>query len=390
MVYASDMPLEFFSGVDSVERLEMQRSQTEMRTRPADFDFQPALPISSDSRGARIAGPSHACTSSVSNASELLEFGKLMTSCKVVVSAIEKIERYARSDLSVVVTGESGTGKDLAAQLLHERSKRASQPFLPINVAALPETLAESILFGHERGAFTGANATKIGIIESARDGTVFFDEIGDLSLSIQAKLLRVLQNKTLMRVGATEERAVGARFVFATNCCLETLVLEGKFRLDLLYRIREASIELPPLRSRGSDVLLLAAHFAKQFGILAANRPMSLTQHAQQALVCYDWPGNIRELSSVIKRAAVMTDNEFIDETHLDLKPSSHAQPVQVSAAIDTQNLPAPVRLMARRRQADIAEAKAALDKFGGNISAAARELGVSRPTLYSLLRGA
>jgi two-component system, NtrC family, response regulator len=366
----------------------MQRSQTEIRTRNADFEFYAPLPTAVAHVDRDCHLPTLTNAELISTPAPLREFGKVMTSCDAVIRAIEKIERYARSDLSVVVTGESGTGKDLAAQLLHERSKRAGQPFLPINVAALPETLAESILFGHERGAFTGATGTKIGIIESARDGTVFFDEIGDLSLSIQAKLLRVLQNKSLMRVGATEERPVGARFVFATNCCLEDLVTQGKFRLDLLYRIREASIELPPLRSRGNDVLLLAAHFANQFGMLTANRPMTLTHRARHALAVYSWPGNIRELASVIKRASVLTDTEFIDETHLDLQSNglSTGKPIASEGAVSASV--APGRLSARRRQADIADAKAMVEKLGGNISAAARELGVSRPTLYSLLR--
>jgi len=224
------------------------------------------------------------------------------------------VEKIARTDATTLIRGESGTGKDLIAREIHMQSLRSTKPFVSINCAALPETLLESELFGHARGAFTGAVMTKRGLFEEADGGTVFLDEIGDISLALQAKLLRFLQNREFIRVGETTVRCVDVRVIVATNKDLEAAIERGDFRSDLYYRLNVITIHLPPLRERRSDIPLLAKHFARKFAAKCLKGPISFSHGAMDALVGYDWPGNVRELENVIERALILMEGDDLD----------------------------------------------------------------------------
>ena len=223
------------------------------------------------------------------------------------------IERVAPSDSTVLILGESGTGKELASRALHLNSPRKSFPFLALNCAALTETLLESELFGHERGAFTSAIAQKKGLLEVAEGGTVFLDEIAEMPLTIQAKLLRVLQEREFVRLGGTRSIKLNVRFIAATNKDLQKAVREEKFRLDLFYRLNVVSLSMPPLRDRPEDIPLLTDHFLSRYSARANRKVKGLSPAARAALASYDWPGNIRELENAIERALVVGSSEWI-----------------------------------------------------------------------------
>ncbi|MEW6229837.1 MAG: sigma-54 dependent transcriptional regulator, partial [Bacillota bacterium] len=219
------------------------------------------------------------------------------------------VEKVARTDATVLIRGESGTGKDLIAQEVHRQSLRANKPFISINCAALPETLLESELFGHARGAFTGAVSTKRGLFEEADGGTVFLDEVGDVSLALQAKLLRFLQNREFIRVGETLVRRVDVRVIVATNKDLEEAIERGDFRRDLYYRLNVITIHLPALRERREDIPLLAKHFARKYAASLLKGPVAFSAEAMAALCAYNWPGNVRELENAVERAVVLAE---------------------------------------------------------------------------------
>jgi two-component system, NtrC family, response regulator len=283
------------------------------------------------------------------------------------------VEKVASSSATMMILGESGTGKELIARALHTTSRRLNQKFIAINCAAIPETLLESELFGYERGAFTGAAKQTIGKIEMAHKGTFFLDEVGDLPLSLQAKLLRFLQQRTIERVGGREEIAVDVRIVCATHRNLKELAAKGQFREDLYYRLSEIVLTLPPLRERVGDTALLAHHFKNKFVRLEGRSALSFSQDALDLIETYAWPGNIREMENCIKRAVIMSEGRQITAMDLGL--------------IDDPVEPESINL---RQVRDIAECKAvlrALARMDGNIAKAADLLGVSRPTLYDLM---
>jgi transcriptional regulator with GAF, ATPase, and Fis domain len=224
------------------------------------------------------------------------------------------IEKVAKTDATVLIRGESGTGKELVARAIHYHSRRSEAPFISINCAALPETLLESELFGHARGAFTGAVTAKKGLFEEAHEGTIFLDEIGDISLGLQSKLLRVLQEGEFLRVGETRPTRVDVRVLAATNRDLEKAVKEGSFRPELFYRLNVISIWLPPLRERRDDIPLLARHFLEKIGRRLGKEVTGFTSEAMDALVRADWPGNVRELENVIERAVILTEGKKIE----------------------------------------------------------------------------
>ena len=232
-----------------------------------------------------------------------------------------KVQKCLDNTINVIVTGETGTGKDLVAKTIHYNSKRASKPFIAINVASIPNELIESELFGHEKGAFTGAISRRIGLLEAARGGTLFLDEIGEMELTMQAKLLRVLQEMKLSRIGSGELIDLDFRLIIATHRNLLNEVSKGRFREDLYYRMMGITIELPPLRTRGKDILVLANYFLEQFSI-QNNYPLKkLTTTASKSLLKYDFPGNVRELKAMIDTAAVMSDSELIDVDDLSFR---------------------------------------------------------------------
>lgn len=285
------------------------------------------------------------------------------------------IEKVASSNVTVMLLGESGTGKEVLARGLHQASPRRSEKFVAINCAAIPENLIESELFGFEKGAFTGAAKTTLGKIETANGGTLMLDEIGDLPIQLQAKLLRFLQERVIERVGGRQEIAVDVRIVCATHQDLKALSKENLFREDLYYRLAEIVINIPPLRTRVGDSALLAHAFVRRFA-QEQNRPsLTLSEDAVRAIELHPWPGNIRELENCIKRAVIMADGNQITSDDVGLQ----------STALDVMDSSLDLRVI--RDNAEKTAIIAALGRVNGNVLKAAELLGVSRPTLYDLM---
>jgi len=298
--------------------------------------------------------------------------GILGTSARLA-HACRALEKVAGTDATLLLLGESGTGKEVFARALHALSPRAAGPLVAINCAAIPETLLESELFGYEKGAFTGAAKQTRGRIEYAQGGTLFLDEIGDLPQSLQAKLLRFLQERVIERVGGRQAIAVDLRVVCATHQDLGALMAEGRFREDLYYRVSEITLELPPLREREGDALLIARAFLDRYAREFGKPLQGLAPSAEHAIVRHPWPGNVRELDSRIKRAVIMSEGTSLTAEDLGL-------------ALETGASAAPT-LWEVREQAETRAIREALARAAGNVSRAARLLGVTRPTLYSLL---
>jgi two-component system, NtrC family, response regulator len=284
--------------------------------------------------------------------------------------------RVARADASLVLTGESGTGKEVVARAMHAASARSGRRFVAINCAAIPDTLLEAELFGYERGAFTGAVKQTLGKIEHAHGGVLFLDEIGDLPPGLQGKLLRFLQERVIERIGGRREIGVDVRVVCATHRDLRKLLEHGAFREDLYYRLAEVEVHIPPLRERAGDAVLLARRFLARYGCSANQRIEGYTAAALQAIDGYRWPGNVRELQNRVKRAIIMADGPTITPEDLDLGRDGGDQ-----ADHD-------LNLRACRERAEKTVLLRALAQSDGNLSQVARLIGVSRPTLYDLLR--
>ncbi len=280
------------------------------------------------------------------------------------------ILKAARSDATVLILGESGTGKELVARAVHYRSRRSAAPFVPINCGAIPETLLESELFGHVRGAFTGAEAARAGFFQTADRGTVFLDEVGELSLAGQVRLLRVLQDGEVCMVGSNRPRLVDVRVVAATNKDLSRLIEQHRFREDLYYRLNVVVLEVPPLRDRGEDVLLLAGHFAHRFAEEQGRKPPRFSDRVVARLLEYDWPGNVRELENLVQRLVVMCEDDTLDVADL---PRWLRTPV-------TESVRSVLRPLADVERAHI---RAVLRAVGGNRTRAAEVLGIDRKTL-------
>ncbi|HEY8209388.1 MAG TPA: sigma-54 dependent transcriptional regulator, partial [Myxococcaceae bacterium] len=294
--------------------------------------------------------------------------------------ALELIDRGADSDATVLVTGESGTGKELAARALHDRGKRSAGPFIAINCAAMPEALLESELFGHVRGAFTDARSHKTGLLVEAHGGTLFLDEIGELPVGLQPKLLRALQERKVRPVGANAEVSFDARVVAATNRGVEALVHEGGFREDLYFRLNVIGVELPPLRARGNDVLLLAQRFTQHFAARSGKKVIGFQPEVAKRLLAYSWPGNVRELQNCIERAVAVTS---FDQLGVDDLPEKIREGAPAGAAAERSDGDEIVPLAEVEKRHILK----ALDAFGGNRTLAARALGLDRKTLYRKL---
>ena len=286
------------------------------------------------------------------------------------------VEKVAPSSASVMLLGDSGSGKELIARGLHALSSRHAQRFVAINCAAIPENLLESELFGYERGAFTGAARQTLGKIELAHGGTFFLDEIGDMPMALQAKLLRFLQERVIERVGGRAEIAVDVRIVCATHQDLKVLAEQGRFREDLFYRLSEIVLRIPPLRERAGDCTLLAQHFKNKFCASEGRGSLHFSAGALQLIESYGWPGNVREVENCIKRAVIMCDGPQIAADDLGLPASAHA-------AVQDE----PLNLRQAREAAEYRVMVRALARADGNIARAAELLGVSRPTLYDLM---
>lgn len=301
--------------------------------------------------------------------------GGLITDAPEMVRVARTIERVANTNVSVMLLGASGTGKELLAKGLHEASGRKSGTFVAINCAAIPENLLESELFGHEKGAFTGAVKTTEGKIELADGGTLFLDEVGDIPLALQVKLLRFLQERQIERIGGRKTIDVDTRIVCATHQDLEGMIAQGRFREDLFYRLAEVVVKIPSLAERAGDAPLLAKAFLKRFAREMNPHVTGFAADALAAIDAWNWPGNVRELENRVKRAAIMADGKLVTAADLDL---------QAGAEEDLNVL----NLKSAREKADRKVIRHALARSEGNISNTARLLGISRPTLYDLLK--
>jgi two-component system, NtrC family, response regulator len=299
----------------------------------------------------------------------------LITASPEMLRVCRSIERVAPTDVSVLLLGESGTGKELLARAVHQLSPRAKHPFIAINCGAIPENLLESELFGHEKGAFTGAVKTTIGKVEQSHKGTLFLDEIGDLPLPLQVKLLRFLQSRVIERVGGRTPITVDTRIVCATHQDLQSRIGDGLFREDLFYRLNEMVVTIPPLRERGEDAVLLASFFLKRFVKRFDRRIKGFTPDAIAAIAAAPWRGNVRELENRVKRAVIMAEGAQLGAADLDLDPTTGEDE---SESLD---------LRAARTRAEQKVVLRALAQAHGNMSTAAKLLRISRPTLYSLL---
>jgi len=300
-------------------------------------------------------------------------FEGIIGTCSKMNNVFESVRKVATAEVPVLILGESGTGKELVAAAIHNRSDRSKGPFIAINCSAIPETLLESELFGHEKGAFTGATSQVKGRIESAAGGTLFLDEIGDVPLPIQVKLLRFLQQKTIERVGGRQQLQIDARVIAATNVDLKKFMAEGKFREDLFYRLAVVQIVLPPLRDRETDIELLGKSFLQRFGSLNGKSGLLFSQEALRAMIHYKWPGNVRELENRVRRAVIMAEGKRLSAADLELG--------------DVMTSPQTSTLKDARETLEREMVQIALRKHSGKITSVAAELGVSRPTLYELM---
>ncbi len=302
------------------------------------------------------------------------EFEGLVGSSEPMQEMFRMIRRVGPSDVPVLITGESGTGKELVARAIHRQSQRKDAAFVAINCSAIPDTLIESELFGHEKGAFTGAAQQRKGRIEAAQGGTLFLDEIGDIPLPLQVKLLRFLQDLEIQRLGGKDTIIVDARIIAATNVDLQSAISSGRFREDLYYRLCVVTIPVPPLWERPADIPLLARSFLRRFADEQRKPLVGFTAEAMEALTVHEWPGNVRELENRVKRAVVMAEGKYIIPENLELKVAGGSEGNGLTIKEAREN-----------REKDLV--RLAMEKAQGNISRAAEELGISRPTLYQLL---
>ncbi len=293
-----------------------------------------------------------------------------------ILDDIERLQHFGKT--SVLITGESGTDKELVARALHHHSPRTAAPFIAVNCVAIPSELAESMFFGHMKGAFTGATADRKGYFELADGGTLFLDEIGDMPAALQAKLLRVLEDGEVTPVGATTTRRVDVRVLAATNADLAAKIAEGQFRQDLYFRLARYAVEMPPLRERPEDLAGLAAHFLQLFASEMGRTPPPLTPEALALLEAYSFPGNVRELKNVIERALILSGGEAIKREHLQLLASTPRPDGAKTSAPSFGDLPLNLE------EAEQALIQRALQQTGGNVAEAARLLGVNRSRIY------
>ena len=300
-------------------------------------------------------------------------FEGMLGTSPAVRTIFESIRKVATTDAPVLILGESGTGKEMAARAIHQRSPRKNGPFVAINCSAIPETLLESELFGHEKGSFTGAHAQRKGRIESATGGTLFLDEVGEIPLPLQVKLLRFLQEQCIERVGGRQEIQIDTRVVAATNADLKKGMAGGTFREDLFYRLSVIQIVLPPLRERENDIRLLAQFFLQRFAAQNNKTGLTFDPEALKSLNRHPWPGNIRELENCVKRAVIMAEGKRLTAQDLELATAT------AGAGATT--------LKDARENVEREMVQSALRKNAGKITAAANDLGISRPTLYELM---
>ena len=301
---------------------------------------------------------------------------ELLGQSEVMHDIFYKISKIAPTDANILILGENGTGKDLIAKAIHQKSLRVKQPYVKVDVGALTDSLFESELFGHKRGAFTDAREEREGRFESANGGTLFLDEIGNISLTQQAKLLTVLQNRTVTKLGSNQPAPIDIRLVCATNVTLADLANENRFRKDLIYRINTVEITVPPLRKRQEDILMLAKHFANVYTTKYMKPSFEFDKMAMDKLQLYHYPGNVRELQYTIERAVIMSDGDILKDKDIIFSPIELAPAVQLSAEGDSN--------LSHLEKSTILRI---IEKHGGNITKAAKELGLTRTALYRRL---
>ena len=313
--------------------------------------------------------------------------GEIIGQSEAIKEVFDRIEKVGTTDVTVLIEGESGSGKELVARELYKRSKRRNEPLIIMNCAAVPETLIESELFGHEKGAFTGAAERRSGKFELANKGTIFLDEIGDMSVSTQSKLLRVLQEQKFERLGGAETLAVDVRIISATHRDLEEEIEEGRFREDLYYRIKVVNIKIPPLRHRKEDIPLLVNRFIQYFSEEHQKRIVSISNEAMKILISYNWPGNVRQLKNVIESALVLANNEILDTTDLpeEIKhPENNAMTLKnVDYNLSFRDAK---KMLIENFERDFIKKK--LEEFSGNISRTAEALDMHRQNLQQKIR--
>ncbi|MBU5636433.1 sigma-54 dependent transcriptional regulator [Geomonas sp. Red69] len=297
---------------------------------------------------------------------------EFLGTCQGMLSVFSMVRKVAPTEMSVLLLGESGTGKELTARSLHHLSSRRDGPFVAVNCAAIPETLLEAELFGYEKGAFTGAYATKKGKFESADGGTLFLDEIGDLPAALQAKLLRFLEDRLVQPVGSAHSRKIDVRIVAATNCDLQRAMAQGQFRTDLFYRLNSFTIKLPPLRERGEDKVRLARHFLEKFS-RSENRFMEFSDEALDAIRNHTWPGNVRELENKVRRGFLMATGRVVDPECMELDQGGPAPVPEADCKPGATQKDYVIKV---------------LEQNGYVIARAARQLNISRPSMYALIK--
>ncbi|KNC88659.1 sigma-54-dependent response regulator transcription factor ZraR [Trabulsiella odontotermitis] len=369
--YNPAIPILIMTAFSSVETAveAIKSGALDYLTKPLDFDRL-------EETIAQALAHTHQ-TSEASSPVSAVQFGMVGQS-PAMQALLNEIALVAPSDATVLIYGESGTGKELVARALHACSERRDKPLVVFNCAALNESLLESELFGHEKGAFTGADKRREGRFEEAQGGTLFLDEIGDISPLMQVRLLRAIQEREIQRVGSNKTIAINARLIAATHRNLAEEVAEGRFRQDLYYRLNVVTIEMPPLRQRREDIPLLAEHFLQRYGERNRKAVKGFTPQAMDLLIHYPWPGNIRELENAVERAVVLLTGEYISEREL---PLSIAGTV-VREPDDTEDV-AIQPLVEVEKEVILA----ALEKTGGNKTEAARQLGITRKTLLAKL---
>ncbi len=326
-------------------------------------------------------------------------FSAIVGNSPALRSVLDQVRQIAALDETppVLITGETGTGKGLVARILHNSGPRAGKPFIDVNCTALPANLMEAELFGYERGAFTDAKESKIGLFEAAEDGFLFLDEIGDLELSLQGKLLRAIEERTIRRVGGIRDRKINVRILAATNRDLEQEVQQNRFRNDLYFRLAVILLHLPPLRDRGDDALVLAQHFLRRFSAKYGKDVRRIDDRARAVLLSYPWPGNVRELSHVIERAVLWSRDDTLNVEHLSVAAPMKAVPELAPASISEGRQPANGALLDQAEQpaesTDLIQVERglierAMRDAGGNQTRAAQRLGISRDTLRYRLK--
>lgn len=377
-VYNPAIPIIIMTAYSSVETAvqAMKKGAYDYLTKPLDFDelrlnLQKAIDhhqLKEENSQLKATLDSH------------FERSRFIGNSSAITKLLETVSQVAPSEASVLIHGESGTGKELVASALHNNSSRRQGPFITLNCAAITETLFESELFGHEKGSFTGAHQRTDGRFHQANGGTLFLDEVSEMPLTMQVKLLRVLQERKLTRVGGSQEIPIDVRIISATNRDLEKEIESGRFREDLYYRLNVVALDLPPLRERKEDIPLFADHFLRQFGNQNHKDIKGLTPQAMDLLLKYEWPGNVRELMNGLERATVLARSEYIDV--MDLPPS-------IQKSLDREeHVPPSMTTDQPLEEVEKTAILHTLDSCGGNKSETARKLGITRKTLHKKLK--